>query len=386
MASPTIKPVQVGEKTRYRFVVDIGADPVTGKRRQLTRTFDRRKDAQRELAKILHEVDKRTYTVPAKTTVKEYLKEWLRSATRGKEAATIRNYEDALRPAIERFGSKPLQKLTTTDVEDLIDWMLTRGRKRGGKVGAGLSPRTVQLMLSRLRSALNDAVNRHLLEWNPAAPVRCPAQVRATRQPWSEHEVKAFLASLGGQRLHAIMLLSLLGLRPAEVCGLRWTDIDLDEGTVSVTSTRTLVMTDEGMQVVEKPPKTASGRRSLPLPAQVTAALRTFKAAQAAEQLAAGPAYAATGYMLVDELGAPQRTDWLRRQTYKAMATAGVRKVRLYDARHACLTYLATNGVPAPIVSAWAGHSDLSMAQRVYVHPSAKDLEQGRDALSILLS
>jgi integrase len=167
---------------------------------------------------------------------------------------------------------------------------------------------------------------------------------------------------------------------------LRWTDIDLDEGTVSVASTRTLVMTDEGMQVVEKPPKTVSGRRSLPLPAQVTAALRTFKALQAAEQLAAGPAYTATGYMLVDELGAPQRTDWLRRQTYKAMAAANVRKVRPYDARHACLTYLATNGVPAPIVSAWAGHSDLSMAQRVYVHPSAKDLEQGRDALSILLS
>jgi integrase len=67
------------------------------------------------------------------------------------------------------------------------------------------------------------------------------------------------------------------------------------------------------------------------------------------------------------------------------MATAGVRKVRLYDARHACLTYLATNRVPDVIVSAWAGHSDLSLAKRVYVHPSAKDLEQGRDALSALL-
>ena len=68
------------------------------------------------------------------------------------------------------------------------------------------------------------------------------------------------------------------------------------------------------------------------------------------------------------------------------MAAAGVRKVRLYDARHSTLTFLATNGVPAPIVSAWAGHSDLSMAQRVYVHLTAKDLEQGRDALSALLS
>jgi integrase len=385
MASPQIKPIQVGEKTRYRWIVDIGADPVTGKRRQLTRTFDRRRDAQAELAKVLHEVNRRTFTIPARTTVGEYLDEWLRSATRGKEAATARNYADALKPVRDMFGAKPLQKLNTADVEDLVDRMLTSGRKRGGKVGAALSPRTVQLTLSRLRSALNDAVNRHLLEWNVAAPVKCPTQTRTQRVPWTETEVQVFLGSLAAQRLHAVMLLSLLGLRPAETCGLRWSDVDLEAGTLTVETTRTLVATDEGMVVVEKGPKSASGRRSLPLPTQVTAALKAFKAAQAREQLAAGPVYTATGYVLVDELGAPRRTDWLRRQTYKLMAAANVRKVRPYDARHACLTYLAVNGVPATIVSAWAGHSDLSLAARVYVHPSAKDLEQGRNALAILL-
>jgi integrase len=385
MASPQIKPIQVGDQTRYRFVVDIGADPVTGKRRQLTRTFDRRRDAQAELVKVLHEVNRRTFTVPARTTVGEYLDEWLRSATRGKEAATVRNYADALKPVRDMFGCKPLQKLSTVDVEDLVDHMLTSGRKRGGKVGAPLSPRTVQLTLSRLRSALNHAVNRHLLEWNVAAPVKCPTQARVQRQPWTEREVRQFLGSLTGQRLHAVMLLSLLGLRPAETCGLRWSDVDLDSGTLTVETTRTLVATDAGMQVIEKGPKSASGRRSLPLPAQITAALKAFKASQAREQLAAGPTYSPSGYVLVDELGTPQRTDWLRRQTYKAMATAKVRKVRPYDARHACLTYLAVHGVPATIVSAWAGHSDLSLAARVYVHPSAKDLEQGRDALAAWL-
>ena len=385
MASPQIKPIQVGDQTRYRFVVDIGADPVTGKRRQLTRTFDRRRDAQAELAKILHEVNRRTFTIPAKTTVGEYLDEWLRSATRGKEAATVRNYADALKPVRDMFGGKPLQKLSTADIEDLVDHMLTSGRKRGGKVGASLSPRTVQLTLSRLRAALNDAVNRHLLEWNVAAPVKCPSQVKAQRQPWTDAEVRVFLSSLTGQRLHAVMLLSLLGLRPAETCGLRWSDIDLDAGTLTVETTRTLVATNDGMVVVEKGPKSASGRRSLPLPAQVTSALKTFRAAQAAEKLTAGAAYEDSGSVLVDEFGSPQRTDWLRRQTYKLMAAAGVRKVRPYDARHACLTYLATNGVPDVIVSAWAGHSDLSLAKRVYVHPSAKDLEQGRDALATLL-
>lgn len=117
----------------------------------------------------------------------------------------------------------------------------------------------------------------------------------------------------------------------------------------------------------------------------MVAALSRFKAVQAAEKLRAGIAYVDSGYVLVDVQGNPQRTDWLRRQTYRLMAEAKVRKVRPYDARHACLTYLATNGVPDVIVSAWAGHSDLSLAKRVYVHPSAKDLELGRDALTVLL-
>jgi hypothetical protein len=91
------------------------------------------------------------------------------------------------------------------------------------------------------------------------------------------------------------------------------------------------------MVVVEKGPKSVSGRRTLPPPAQVTAGLKAFRATQAREQLAAGPAYSASGYVLVDELGAPQRTDWLRRRASELMAAAGVRKVRLYDgpAQHA---------------------------------------------------
>ncbi|HEY1346291.1 MAG TPA: tyrosine-type recombinase/integrase, partial [Streptosporangiaceae bacterium] len=92
-----------------------------------------------------------------------------------------------------------------------------------------------------------------------------------------------------------------------------------------------------------------------------------------------------SGYVLVDELGAPQRTDWLRRRTYGLMAAAGVRKVRPYDARHACLTYLATNGVPDVIVSAWAGHADLSFTKRTYVHPNPEHLREASDALARLL-
>lgn len=358
------------EKVRYRFVVDIGEDPKTGKRKQKTHTFDRKRDAEKELAKILDKVGNGSFVQPGKQTLDEFLDEWIRSATRGRAASTVEAYTNALKPAREQLGAKAVQKVTTADIEDLMDWMLTAGRKRGGKVGTGLSPRSAQLTLSKLRSALDSAVHRHLVEFNVAAPVKCPVQDKVKRVPWAPAEVKAFLLTLAGERLQAVMLLSLMGLRPAEVCGLRWEeDVDLDAQTLTVANTRTIVWSAGGGQVIEKPPKTESGNRTLPLPAPVVGPLRTFKALQARERLAAGEAYQASGYVLVDELGAPCRTDWLRRRTYELMAAAKVRKVRPYDARHACLTFLATNGVPDVIVSAWAGHADLTTAKRVYVHP-----------------
>jgi integrase len=178
------------------------------------------------------------------------------------------------------------------------------------------------------------------------------------------------------------MLLSLLGMRPAEVCGLRWSeDVNLEAKNIRVNNTRTIV---EG-EVEEKGPKSEMGKRTLPLPGPVVTALKSFKARQAQEKLAAGTAYLDSGYVVVDEQGAPWKTDKLRRETYKLMAAAKVRKVRPYDARHACLTYLAASGVPDVIVSAWAGHADLSFTKRVYIHPNAEHLQKAADQLDVLL-
>ncbi len=178
-----------------------------------------------------------------------------------------------------------------------------------------------------------------------------------------------------------MLLLSLMGMRPAEVCGLRWTDVDLEAGTLRIANTRTLVVGEVRREGSQEPrgharATAASARRG---------ALRTFRAQQAAERLAFGPGYTESGYVLVDEAGEPWRTDGLRRAAYRLMDEVGIRRVRLYDARHACLTYLATSGVPDVVVSAWAGHADLSFTKRTYVHPNPEHLREASDALARLL-
>ncbi|GLY55010.1 tyrosine-type recombinase/integrase [Lentzea sp. NBRC 102530] len=383
-----IKKIELKDGTiRYRFVIDVGRDP-DGKRKQLTKTYDTRKEARAEYAKIKHQTDEGTFVGPDKMTVAEWLDTWLTSATIDVEKATASNYADALLPVRERLGHQRLQQLSEEDVDGLVSWMLTSGRKRGGKVGSGLGVRSVQLTLGRFRAALNIAVRRKLVVRNVAQYTQIPREARrkaaaaaAERVPWSEMEVRQFLAAIRDHRLHAPVLLSLIGMRPAEVCGLRWSAVDLEAGTLSVELTRTLV---DG-EVEEKGPKSEKGKRRLPLPKPLHAALKAIKARQAREAMRAGDAYDRSGFVLVDELGAAWKTDKFRRAIYKLMAQAKVRKVRPYDARHACLTYLATSGVPDVIVSAWAGHADLSFTKRVYIHPNAEHLKEAANQLDELL-
>lgn len=405
MADPTIYKVVAGKRVpndyrpakgeivRYRFCVDVGEDPVTRKRKQKKVTFDKLRGpggAEEALADILDRVNKGTMAAPTKLTVNDLLDRWLKSATRGKSANTYSAYANGLKPARAYFGSLPAQKIGSQHGEDLIDWMLESGRVRGGKKGTPLGTRSVQITLSKLRAAWKWGMRQRpkLVEWNVFEAVECPPLRKAEAKPWSPAEVKTFIASLAGKRLEAPALLALMGVGPAELCGERWQqDVYLDDEELQVAdNTRTLTWGEDGGQVVEKGAKVAGRERRLPLPPQVTTALKTFKARQAKERLAAGERYEFTGYLLVDELGQPFRTDQWRRAMYKLMAEAGVRKVRPYDARHACLTWLRMSGVPGPIVSAWAGHTDLTTADKHYVHPVAEDLVQGRDKLTQLFS
>lgn len=403
MADPIKKITLADGTTRYRFVIDIGAeprrDPATGevlmkdgkpvmKRRQLTVTKDTKKEAAAEHARIKHQVDTGEHVMPSKMTVADLVAMWLKDAIRDVERSTARSYEDAMRYVVTHLGEKQLQRLTKEDVASLVDWMLTSARRIGGKPGTGLSVRTVNLTLGRLRAALSMAMDEKFVTRNVAANAKVPRQARKddkarrkARVPWTEEEVKEFLAHCSTDRLYAVMLLSLIGLRPAEVCGLRWQDVDLAAGTLSVETTRTLV---EGV-VIEKDAKSAAGERKLPLPLPVLTALKAFHKRQAKERLAAGEAYKASGRVVVDELGAAVKTDWLRRRAYERMQSADVRRVRLYDARHACLSWMANNGVPDTVVSAWAGHSDLGFTKRVYVHPDPQSLKAGSDRLADLL-
>ena len=157
-----------GKTIRYELVIDLPPDPENPAKRKQSRTrYKTLTEARKELSRIRHESNTGTFVRPRKTTVSEYLETWLAGHVRDLEAATARNYRDALRPVNERLGARELQSVEKSDVDALVEWMLTSGRKRGGQVGTGLSARSVQLTLNAFQTALDVAVAERKISINP---------------------------------------------------------------------------------------------------------------------------------------------------------------------------------------------------------------------------
>lgn len=376
-------PIKTGTKpdgtTYYWFRVEAGRG-ADGKRKQVYRSAEKKKDIKAEYARVVNEINERRFVARDGITVSAYLDRWEPANARGLEEGSAKQVHYALLHVRNRLGERKLQELQRWDIEGLVTWMETAGRKRGGKPGTPLGPRTITLMLTHFQKACEDAIDERLMRSNPCRRVKRPKQDPAEHDLWSDEETARFEAEAEQDRLSPVVTLQCLGLRPEEVCGLRWRrDMKLAKRKVEVKQARTLV---DG-KPVEKDVKTAAGKRTLPLDDALAGSLTAFRELQAFEKRAAGDAYAPGDYVLCDELGRPFDPARLRRVWYRLMRQAGVRKIKPYDAgRHAAGSRLAHAGVSPDIIAAWLGHTDASFTMKTYVHARPEDLAAARDALA----
>jgi integrase len=190
--------------------------------------------------------------------------------------------------------------------------------------------------------------------------------------------VRKFLGAITDDRLSAAWRLSLYGLRRGEVLGLRWSDIDLAQKTLTVEQTRVLV----DYQVVIEKPKSKNGFRTLPLDDELFAGLKALWKRQQAEAEEAGKAYDASGYVVTDELGAPVHPEWYSDEFGRILRSVKLRRITLHDGRHTTLSLMEKAGVPISAISKWAGHYDSAFTQKTYVHAESADLAEGAKSLA----
>lgn len=296
---------------------------------------------------------------PGELTVGAFLEAWLtdvvRLSVRPRTYVSYR-YIVGLHLAPE-LGHLPLAALSPADVQALLN----------AKATSGLSPRTVAYLRGVLRGALGHAERLGLVSRNVARLARPPRIPRRQVAPLSVDEARVFLGAIRGDRLEALYLVALgVGLRQGEILGLRWRDVDLDRGALTV---RHALARIDGRSVLVEP-KWATSRRVVPLPSLVADALVAHRVRQADEPRPAGVVVPDEFRDLVftTTLGTPLDPISVTRRFQRILRGAGLPHQRFHDLRHACASLLLAAGVPARVVMETLGHSEISLTLNTYSH------------------
>lgn len=353
------KPRTAGGTWSYR--IDAGLDDRGRRRQREVGGFRTKKEAQAALNDALAETQRGTYVAPSRTTVGDFLDEWHEGAKTELALTAWTNYGQIIRRNIRPYlGSKRLTDLTPLDVKRWHGKLLEGGRRDGGPLSAA----SVKLAHRILHRALADAVRWNLISTNPASGVRVPKGARKEMTVWTAEEAVGFLDAVAEDRLAALWTLALhTGLRRGELAGLRWVDVDLDAGALTVAQQRTTA----NHAVVVTTPKAKSQRQLLLAPATV-AALKVHLRHQRQERLALGPAWTDSGYVFVDEAGIEYHPHRFTKMFEDAVKRVGVPKIRLHDTRHTMATLALEAGVHPKVVQEQLGHSAIAVTLDTYSH------------------
>ena len=364
----------------FELTVFIGRDPLTAKRRTRTKVFRGSKaDAAKAMAALQTEIgEERPSTAGPATTVGQLLDRWMELAEPDLSPTTVREYRrlinQRIRPAL---GTVVLRRLQTSMLDDFYRALSTK---------AGLSSGSVHQIHSILRRALKQAVKWSWLMSNPAVNATPPRVRHSEIRPPSTDDVRNILAAASNHDpvvAIALRLAATTGMRRGEICGLRWTAVDLRAAVIHVNGA---VATTKGGWI-EKDTKTHQSRR-ISIDASTVEALRAHQHWAADLANHAGAERRGDGFVasFVVDGSEPMHPDSLTAAFGRLARSLGIADVRLHDLRHAHATALLAAGVPIKSVSSRLGHADASTTLNVYAHALESTDRQAADLIGQMYS
>lgn len=347
----------------WAIIIDV-PDPVTGKRRRKWHSFKgTKRGAQIEAAKLIAALKNDSYIEPSKTTVAQFLDKWIDHVKAQVSPKTHERYaqivKNNLKPAI---GATILTKLKPAAIAAAYSAALVNGRR--DKKEGGLSPRSVGHMHRVLKEALGQALRWELIHRNPCDAVDPP---KVEWKPMITYDLDQTVEMLDVLREHPIymaaMLAVLCGLRRGEICALRWRNVDLVNGQLSVVES--LEQTKEGVRF--KSPKTGKGR-TVALSATVIEELRAHRLQRVQDLLKLGAKLSDDETVLAQFDGSVTTPIWISQNWRTAIAKTSLPRLRFHDLRHAHATHLLKNGINPKIASERLGHSKVGTTLDLYQH------------------
>ena len=295
-------------------------------------------------------------------TVEHLCERWIETRVDVRRV-TREGYAQWLRPVMRHPIAKlPVAEVAITDVQALVAWLAREGTRprKGRETGTPLSANSIRSVKIALQQAFDLALAESTITRNVVKLAKWP-KVRNVRGldlvHWQPAQLIRFRDHADDDRFAGAWRLTLSGMTRADVMGLRWSDLDLQEGIASISMGR--VALEDG-STEQNDPKSAQRVRAVPFEAihpGTVALLKRMKAQQAADKLLAGVAWRDSGLVVVDQVGDPLAPQVYSDRFRRLCTSAGVPSIKLHNVRHSIAFWLHQLGVAPADAAALLGHS-----------------------------
>ena len=285
--------------------------------------------------------------------------------------STINGYRNMIEHQIKRFiGDKQLAYLTTADLQKFYNKIKKDGRAIEHPIhGKELSNSMVRKVHMILHQALNLAVRERLIVRNPTIGTTIPKKSYTEKQVLCDSQLDKFMDAIKREQYwYDFFYVEIMtGLRRGEICGIKWSDINFTEGTLSI---RRSVTTKVGGGLMIGETKTNAGERKIILPPSVLTLLREKQSDAICE-------WVFPHYMNPSD---PLHPDAAYRKLKTLLKSVELPLIRFHDLRHTFATHAMQGGVDAKTLAGILGHTDASFTLDTYTHVTS-DMQRNASAV-----
>ena len=361
---------------RWEGRYTVGYDPETGKQK-FKNVLGKSQSEVKEKLKAAIEESKDIDLIKAEEyTVGQWMDVWFENCAKLKvrpsSHQTYKGYiENHIKPYI---GSIPLNQLTSLDLQKLYKKLLNKGRverKESKEQPKGLSAKTVRNINQVISSAMEFAKSQKLIRNNPTDGCSLPKAEHKEMQTLSAEQLSAFFTEAKESGVYEFYYIALAtGLRRGELLGLKWQDIDFENGILHI---HRQVSRIDG-EVVEAPLKTKNSYRNVAIGADAVEILKAQKEKMQSD------------YVFPSPTGGPISPDSVLHMLHRVLNRAGLPKVRFHDLRHTFATLALQNGVDVKTVSGMLGHYSAGFTLDIYAHVTTTAQKQAANTMDSVLS
>lgn len=357
-------------KNTYEIAIDFGTD-MNGKRiRKYERVKGSKKEAKAREAEIRNQMKQGDYVLNDNRTVESYFTEWLEIYVKPSlKPKTYSSYKSICDEFISYHGNIKLKSLTPLHLVSFYNHLRSRGsnQKEPKSINRRLTENTVLRYYAVINSALKQALRWQIIAYNPNQRIERPKKVKRESKFYDLEQSRKLLKFVDNESVKARAIIRLAldtGCRRSELTGLEWSDIDLNNGIVSISKTTQRI----NHQIVEGTPKNNSSVRIIDISIHTIEALSEYKNYTDHLKETLLDKWEGSNKVFTTDFGGPIHPDTPRKLFYQVLVKYNLPIINFHALRHTCASLLIASGVNIAAVSRRLGHADISTTLNIYSH------------------